>query len=73
MRDSRGTYERQTAVCAPADLGLICVDEDLGVAEGTAAAIAGNDAVVSPADGLLVDEVDSGIWAGLYTSPSANC
>jgi hypothetical protein len=42
------------------------------VTEGTAAAIAGNDAVVGPADGLLVDEVDSGIWAGLYTSPSAN-
>lgn len=62
------TYKRQTAVCAPADLGLICVDEDPGVSEGTTASVTGYSAVVCPADGLLVDELDGGIWARLHNS-----
>lgn len=62
---SGSTHERQSAVCAPADLRLVHVDEDAGVAEGTASAVAGDGAVVGPADGLLVDEVDGGVGAGL--------
>ena len=61
------TYKGKTAVRAPADLRLIGVDEDARVAEGTAAAVAGHDAVVRPADGLLVDQVDGSIWARLFT------
>lgn len=59
------TYKRKTTVCAPADLGLIGVDEDPGVTERAASTVAGNDALVRPANGLLVDEVDSGVWARL--------
>ena len=59
------TYKWQTAVCAPANLGLICVDKDAGVSKGTAASVAGNNTVVCPAYGLLVNKLDSGIWAWL--------
>lgn len=34
------TYEWYTAVCAPANLRLVYVDEDTGVAERTAASVA---------------------------------
>jgi len=40
------------------DLRLVDVDEDAWVAEGTAAAVTGDDAGVNPADGLFVDEFD---------------
>jgi hypothetical protein len=59
------TYEWQTAVRAPANLRLIHVDEDPRVAQRTASAVAGYDALVCPADGLLVDEFDGGVGAGL--------
>jgi len=59
------TYKWQTAVRAPADLGLIHVDEDAWVTERTAPAVAGDGALIRPADGLLVDEFDGGVWAGL--------
>jgi hypothetical protein len=59
------TYKRNTAVCAPADLGLIGVDEDPGMTERAASTVAGNDALVCPANRLLVDEFDSGVWARL--------
>jgi hypothetical protein len=57
--------KRNTAVCAPADLRLIHIDEDPGVPERTTASVAGYGAVVCPADGLLVDELDGGVWTGL--------
>lgn len=59
------TYKRKTAVRAPADLRLVGVDEDARVAERAAAAVARHDAVVCPANGLLVDEVDGRVGAGL--------
>lgn len=59
------TYEWKTAVCAPADLGLVGVDEDPGMAERAASTIAGNNALVCPANGLLMDEVDGSVWARL--------
>jgi hypothetical protein len=64
--------ERKTAVCAPADLRLIYVDEDPGVAERTTASVAFYGTVVCPADGLLVDELDGGVWTGLHHIISAN-
>jgi len=59
------TYKRKTAVCAAEDLGLVEVDKDAWVAEGTAAAVAGDDVCVDPADGLFVDELDGCEGAGL--------
>jgi hypothetical protein len=62
--------ERKTAVRAPADLRLIYVDEDPGVAERTTASVAFYGAVVCPANGLLVDELDGGVWTGLRSHVS---
>jgi hypothetical protein len=59
------TYKWKPAVRAPTDLWLIDVDKDPWVSEGSAASVAGYGAVVYPANGLLVDEFDGGVWAGL--------
>lgn len=59
------TYEWKTAVCAPADLGLVGVDKDPGVTERATSTVAGDNALVRPANGLLVDEIDGGVWARL--------
>jgi hypothetical protein len=66
------TYKWETAVRAPADLRLIGVDEDARVAEGTASTVARHDALVRPADGLLVDQVDRSIRARLFTPQISN-
>lgn len=63
-----GAYEGNTAVSAGRDLGLVGVDEDLGVAKGTTSTITANDSGLCPADGLLVDELNGGHWAGLDDS-----
>jgi hypothetical protein len=67
-----GTYEGNSAVCAPANLGLIRVDEDPRVTKGTTASIARHDALVCPANGLLVDEFDGSVWTGLDMFSLAN-
>lgn len=67
-----GTYKWQSAVCAPADLGLVHVDKDLGVSERSASTVARDDAVVGPANGLLVDQFDGSVWARLVFS-SVDC
>jgi len=59
------TYKRKTTVCAAEDLRLVEVDEDAWVAKRTAAAVAGDDVRVDPADGLFVDELDGCEGAGL--------
>jgi hypothetical protein len=59
------TYKGQSTVSAPANLRLVDVDENPRVAEGSAAAVARDDALVGPGHGLLVDEVDGGERAGL--------
>lgn len=64
------TYERNTTVSAGNDLGLVGVDEDLGVTERTTAAVTADDFGLGPADGLSVNEVDSGIWLRLNGSQS---
>jgi len=57
--------EWKSTVCAPADLGLIYVDEDPWVSERATASVTGYGTVVRPANGLLVDELDRGVWARL--------
>lgn len=56
---------RQAAVAADSDLGLVCVDEDPGVAGRAAATVASNNAVVRPSHGLLVDEGHRRVRLGL--------
>jgi hypothetical protein len=60
------TYEWKTAVGAPADLGLVHVDEDPGMSKRSTSTIARNYALVCPTNGLLMDEFDRSVWAGLY-------
>lgn len=61
INDLGNTHKRQAAVTASGNLRLIRVDEDLGVAHGTAAAVARDDTIVCPPHRLLVDELDSRI------------
>jgi hypothetical protein len=68
IQNERGTYEWKTAVCAPADLGLVHVDEDPWVTERATSSIARHGALVCPANRLLVNEFDRGVWAGLIMS-----
>lgn len=65
------TYEWKSTVCAPADLRLIYVDKDPWVSERATASVTGYSTVVRPANGLLVDELDRGVWARLYDFMSA--
>lgn len=60
------THVGKTAVGATAYLGLVDVDENARVAEGTAAAVALDRLLLDPADGLFVDELDGCQWARLY-------
>jgi hypothetical protein len=71
----RVTYEWKTAVRAPANLRLVHVDEDLWVSERSTPAVTRDHALVRPADGLLVDELDGGIGTGLsyMQSVELNC
>lgn len=61
----KGTYEWDTAICAPIDLRLVGVDEDPGVSERAASTVAGDDALLGPADGLLVNQLDGRVRARL--------
>ena len=60
-----GTYERKTAVAAGGDLGLVGVEVDLGMAQGTTAAVASDDMLLRPADRLSVDELNGSVGLGL--------
>lgn len=62
------THERQSAVSALVDLGLIDIDENPRMAEGAAAAVARHNAVLGPTHRLLVNELDSGVRTGLSGS-----
>lgn len=52
------SYIGQATVVASGNLGLVGVDEDLRVAVGAAAAITGDHSIVSPSDGLLVNQLN---------------
>lgn len=59
------TYKWQTAVCAPADLWLVQVDEDSWVSQWSTTAITGHDTLLGPCDWLLVNQVNGCVWAWL--------
>lgn len=61
----KGTYVRQTTVSTGGNLGLICVDENPGVTGGAAAAVASDNTLVRPPNGLLVDELHRRVGLGL--------
>lgn len=61
----RWTYVGNTAVSASGNLGLVSVDEDLGVAERATATVTADDLGLCPANMLSVNEIDSGIWLRL--------
>ena len=52
---------------------FVDVDEDARVAEGTAAAVALDGALLDPVDGLLVDELDGCHRARLYRCSISHC
>ena len=62
---SRVTYKGKTAVATGGNLRLIGVDKDLGMAQGTTAAVTADDAAFRPANGLFVDELDGSKGLGL--------
>lgn len=59
-------YKRKSAVAACSDFGLVGVDKDSRMAERTAAAVAGDDSLLCPSHGLFVNQLNSGVWLGLY-------
>ncbi len=67
VRLCEGTYKRKSAVSAGTNLWLIDVDIDAWVAQWSTTAVAGDHAVVGPADGLLVDELDGCFWGWLLS------
>lgn len=62
------TYEGNSAVSAGRNLRLVGVDENLGVAERTAAAVTADDLGLCPSHVLLVNELDGGHGARLRIS-----
>ena len=66
----KATYERNSAVPAGSNLGLVGVDKDSGVTQGTTASITADDPLMCPANGLFVNEFNSGQRRGLNTCQS---
>lgn len=64
------TYKWESAVATDSNLGLVSVDENARVTGWATAAVTCHNAVVSPADGLFVDEFDGGIGLGLRAKTS---
>lgn len=60
------TYKRKSAVAAGGNFRLVGVDEDLRMAQRTAAAVAADDSALGPADGLSMDEFDGSHGLRLY-------
>lgn len=59
------TYKGKAAVSASRNLGLVGVDEDLGVTKGTTTAVTADDLGLSPTHWLLVNELNSSKGPGL--------
>lgn len=60
-------YKRKSAVSAGSDFGLVSVDKDSGMAERTTAAVARDDSLLCPSHGLFVNQLNGGVWLGLYS------
>lgn len=60
-------YKRKSAVSTGSDFGLVGVDKDSGMAERTTAAVAGDDSLLCPSHGLFVNQLNGGVWLGLYS------
>lgn len=60
------TYERKSAVSAGSYLRLVGVDEDLGMTQWATTTVTVHDTFLGPANGLFVNEFDSGHGLGLF-------
>ena len=60
------TYKWHSAVAAHGNLGLVGVDEDLGVAGRTATALTCHHTFMCPPHGLLVNHLDRRLRLGLF-------
>lgn len=67
------THVWHAAVSAPADLRLVDIDKDARVTEWATAAVARDGALIRPANGLLVDEVNRRQWTWLANQISYDC
>ena len=65
------TYERQSTVGTHVYLWLVCVDEDPRMAQWASTTIARNHLVMRPAHGLLMYQLDRGVWLWLQQLSSA--
>lgn len=66
------TNKWQAAVFAPADLRLVGVDKDTGMAQWAATAVAGDNFFMCPSNRLFVNQVDRsvGSWLDSLVSKS---
>ena len=64
------TYVWQPAVSAPADLWLVDIDEDPGMAQWTSTSIASDRSRIDPSHRLFVYQLNCGIWSWLLVSIS---
>ena len=65
------TYVWQSTVCAPADLWLVDVDEDLGMSQGPSTAVTGDCPAIHPSNWLLVYQLNRSVrsWLDLLVHP----
>ena len=68
VKRRRVTHKGKPAVAARGNLRLVRVDKDTRVSRRAATAVASNDALVRPPDGLLVNELDGRARLGLSSS-----
>lgn len=62
----QGTYIRNPAIRAKANLRLVHIDEYPRVTQWTTTAVAGHASLLGPAYRLLVDQLDSRVWSRLH-------
>lgn len=73
-RSNLFTHEWHSAVCTPADLRLVCVDEDTRMSQRSSTTIARDNLRLRPSYRLFVDQVNGGHWTWLLrTQLSLSC
>lgn len=65
------SYKGQATVSAPADLGLVHVNENLWMSQRPSTSVTGYSPCLCPSYGLLMNEIDGGFWLGLCNSPQS--